>query len=215
MLTTKRFALLAVLAVAYAVMSGCAPCKDYKAIIADLDAQIADLNATVAEREATIAEGEELAASLREEISGVEAEKEVLIEQLNEVVTVTIPEEILFQSGQVMILDTMVPTLEALRDACDEYPEWDIWVQGHTDSQKLWPDWQEVWPTNWELGAARAASVTRYMTNQLDMDATRFAVVSYGPFQPVADNGTAEGRAANRNVKIVLHKPERLWARNQ
>jgi outer membrane protein OmpA-like peptidoglycan-associated protein len=40
-------------------------------------------------------------------------------------------------------------------------------------------------------------------------------VVSYGPFQPVGDNETAEGREQNRFVRIVLHKPERLWARNQ
>ncbi len=215
MLTTKRFALLALLAVAYAVFIGCAPCKDYKAIIADLDGQIADLNAQIAEREATIAEGEELAATLREQIAEVEAEKGVLVEQLGEIVTVTIPQEILFKSGQVMILETMIPTLEAFRDACDEYPEWDIFVQGHTDSQKIWPDFQEVWPTNWELGAARAAAVTRYLTNQLDMPASRFAVVSYGPFQPVGDNMTSEGRALNRNVTIVMHKPERMWARNQ
>jgi len=215
MLITKRSALFALLALAFAVFSGCAPCKDYKAIIVDLDGQIADLHAQVAEREATIAEGENLAAELREQMAGVETEKAVLIEQLNEVVTVTIPEEILFASGQVMILDTMVPTLEALRDACNEYPDWDIWVEGHTDSQKLWEDFQEVWPTNWELGAARSAAVTRYMTNWLDMDADRFAVVSYGPFRPVGDNTSVEGRKVNRAVRLVLHKPERLWVRNQ
>jgi len=214
--TTKRLALFALLALAYAAFSGCAPCKDYKAIIADLDTQIEGLQAEIADRDATIAEGEQLAAELREQIAEVEAEKGVLIEQMNEVVTVTIPDSIMFASGQVMILDTMVPTLEAIRDACQkpEYADWDIWVEGHTDSQKLWEDFQEIWPTNWELGAARSAAVTRYLTNWLDMDAKRFAVVSYGPFRPVGDNATAEGRRLNRAVRIVLHKPERLWARN-
>jgi chemotaxis protein MotB len=47
------------------------------------------------------------------------------------------------------------------------------------------------------------------MTNWLDMDATRFAVVSYGPFRPVADNDTAEGREKNRFVRIVMHRVER------
>ena len=216
MLTTKRLALLALLALAYAAFSGCAPCKDYKAIIADLDTQIEGLQAEIADREATIVEGEKLAADLREQIAEVEAQKEVLVEQMNEVVTVTIPESILFASGQVMILDTMVPTLEAIKETCEkaEYAEWDIWVEGHTDSQKLWEDFQEIWPSNWELGAARAAAVTRYLTNWLNMDADRFAVVSYGPFRPVGDNATAEGRKENRAVRIVLHKPERLWAKN-
>ncbi len=206
---SKHFVILAVLAVAFAALSGCSPCKDYKAIIADQEMQITDLNTQVADREAKIAEAEQLAADLRENIAKVESEKDVLVEQLNEVVMVRIPENVLFGSGQVMILDTMVPTLEALRDAVNEYPEWDVFVEGYTDNKKVNLDWVEVWPTNWELGAARAAAVTRYMTNQLDMDAERFAVVSYGPFRPVADNTTPEGREQNRFVKIVLHKPER------
>jgi len=37
--------------------------------------------------------------------------------------------------------------------------------------------------------------------------AHRFAVVSYGPYRPVADNDTAEGRSTNRMVRVVLHKP--------
>jgi len=215
MLFSKRFFLFTVMALAFAALWGCAPCSDYKQLLTDRDVTIVDLQAQIAEREATIAEGQQLASELREQIAQVEAEKDVLIEQLGEVVTVTIPDEILFASGQTMILETMIPTLEAMRDAVEEYPEWNIHVEGYTDDQKIWPDFQEVWPTNWELGAARAAAVTRYMTNFLDLDATRFAVVSYGPFHPVGDNETAEGREQNRVVRIVLHKPERLWARNR
>ena len=215
MLTLKRIVLLTVVAVAFAATWGCAPCKDYKELLTQRDAAIVDLQAQVAEREATIAEGQQLASELNEQISRVEAEKAVLVEQLGEIVTITIPDEVLFASGQTMILDTMVLTLKAMRDAINEYPDWDILIEGYTDDQKIWPDFHEVWPTNWELGAARAAAVTRYLTNWLDMDATRFAVVSYGPFHPVGDNETVEGRKRNRFVRIVLHKPERLWARNQ
>jgi len=49
--------------------------------------------------------------------------------------------------------------------------------------------------------------VVRYMTNDLALPADRFAVVSYGPYRPVADNDTAEGRSTNRMVRVVLHKP--------
>ncbi|MBT3317999.1 flagellar motor protein MotB [bacterium] len=203
-----RVALL-ILVVAFALLNGCAPCKDYKQIIVERDASIVERDGIIAERDATIEEGKALAQKLREEIEGVEAEKLVLIDQINEIVVVEIPDSILFASAGVMVMETMIPTLEAIRDACAEYPNWDIYVEGYTDSQKIEPDWQELWPTNWELGAARAAAVTRYMTNWLDMDATRFAVVSYGPFRPVADNDTAEGREKNRFVRIVMHRVER------
>ena len=82
MRTTQRYALIAVLALAYAVLSGCAPCKDYKLIIEDLNTQITGLEGDIAGRDATIAEGEQLATDLREQIAQVEAEKDVIIEQL-------------------------------------------------------------------------------------------------------------------------------------
>lgn len=67
----------------------------------------------------------------------------------------------------------------------------------------------ERWPTNWELGAYRATAVVRYLTNELKLEAARFAAVSYGPFRPLDTNATPEGRARNRFVQIVLHKPQR------
>ena len=206
MSTSRKVILLAAAGAAFGLLWGCAPCKDWKAIVANRNATIDSLLAQVSQRDSTIAEAKRLEATLRENIAQCETEKQVLVDRLNEKVVVTIPDQILFGSGQVMILDTMVPTLEAIRDACNEYPDWDVYVEGYTDSQKIWPDFQEIWPTNWELGAARAAAVTRYLTNQLDMDAKRFAVVSYGPFRPVADNDTPEGRKQNRFVRIVLHR---------
>jgi len=206
MSTSRKVILLAVLGTVFVALWGCSPCKDWKAIVANRNVTIDSLLAQVSQRDTTIAEAKRLEASLRESIEQCKTEKQVLVDRLNEKVSVTIPDQLLFGSGQVMILDTMVPTLQAIRDACNEYPDWDVYVEGYTDNQKLWPDFQEVWPTNWELGAARAAAVTRYLTNELEMSAKRFAVVSYGPFRPVADNSTPEGRKANRFVRIVLHR---------
>jgi len=46
------------------------------------------------------------------------------------------------------------------------------------------------------------------MTNELELPADRFAAVSYGPFRPVASNDTAEGRSANRMVRVIIHRAE-------
>ena len=46
------------------------------------------------------------------------------------------------------------------------------------------------------------------MTNDLGLPAERFAVVSYGPFRPIASNDTEEGRAENRMVRVVMYKPD-------
>jgi len=214
MRTTKRIALLTT-AAALAALIGCAPCSDYKQLVAARDGSILSLQSEIAAREATIAEGRQLADGLREQIAQLQAEKAVLVEQNGEVVNVALTDELAFSGVNLGIGDKMKPVLAALKEACDQYPGWDIHVEGGTDDNGVPGDYREIWPSSWELGAARAAAVVRYLTNDLDMEAARFSVVSYGPYRPVGDNTTAEGRARNNAVRLTLHKPERLWLRNQ
>ncbi|MBK7701633.1 MAG: OmpA family protein [bacterium] len=214
MRTTMRIVLLLTVA-ASAALIGCAPCSDYKQLVAERDGSILSLQSEIAAREATIAEGRQLAAGLREQMAQLEAEKAVLVEQNGEVVNVALTDELAFSGVSLGIGDKMKPVLAALKEACDQYPGWDIHVEGGTDDNGVPGDYREIWPTSWELAAARASAVARYMTNELGMEATRFAVVSYGPFRPVGDNTTAEGRARNNAVRFTLHKPEGLWLRNK
>jgi len=72
-----------------------------------------------------------------------------------------------------------------------------IEVQGHTDaigSEKY----------NLELGQARADAVVRYLNMQHGIPLHRMNAISYGEYKPVADNKTAEGRAKNRRVTLVV-----------
>ncbi len=77
-----------------------------------------------------------------------------------------------------------------------------IQVEGFTDNR---PISTAAYPTNWELSAARAASIVR----MLAMDGVapeRLAAVGYGEFQPVVSNDTAEGRARNRRVVLIISR---------
>lgn len=77
-----------------------------------------------------------------------------------------------------------------------------IQVEGFTDNL---PIRTALYPTNWELSAARAASIVRMMV----MDGVapeRLAAVGYGEYQPVASNETAEGRAKNRRVVLIISR---------
>ena len=69
-------------------------------------------------------------------------------------------------------------------------------IQGYTDATGT-PDYNE------QLGAARAEAVRRYMSQQ-GVALNRMATISYGEETPVADNTTAEGRAQNRRVAIIV-----------
>lgn len=70
-------------------------------------------------------------------------------------------------------------------------------IQGHTDSIGS----AEY---NLSLGQARAEAVMRYLNMQHGFPLHRMSAISYGKFKPIADNKTAEGRAKNRRVTLVL-----------
>jgi len=202
--TLRNTVLLGLLAT-LVVMAGCS-CKEYEEQIMQLDAQIAELQQEVANDEAIIAERDQIADELRGNLDDCKDANRILVEESEEVVMITIPDELTFGASQVIVLDTMVPTLEAIASTISNHPSWDVYVEGYTDDLKILEEWQEQYPSNWELGAFRASAVVRYMTNELNLAAERFAAVSYGPFRPVASNDTPEGRSQNRMVRVVIHK---------
>lgn len=200
---------LAGLVLALVVLNGCS-CKEYEGQILQLDAQIGDLQQQLVEKDKAIAECEQIAAELRENLQKAKAENAVLLEQEEEVVYVTVEEQLPFYPGQTLVWETMLPTLDAIAATIREHPGWDVMVAGHTDNQIVGEEFQEQWPSNWELGAYRSAAVVRYMIAQFDLPPERFAVISYGQYRPIASNDTAEGRAQNRRVTFMLHKPAEL-----
>lgn len=84
------------------------------------------------------------------------------------------------------------------------YLEIPILVEGHTDSQ---PINSSIFPSNWELSAARAAAVVRRLIDE-GVGSDRLVVVGYGDTRPRADNNTSSGRAINRRVSLVLRSNE-------
>lgn len=79
-----------------------------------------------------------------------------------------------------------------------DYP---VSVEGHTDDT---PIHTARFPSNWELSAARATNVTRYLIAH-GVAAERLRATGYGDTRPLASNATAAGRAQNRRVALVLH----------
>jgi len=82
-----------------------------------------------------------------------------------------------------------------------------IVVEGHTDNVPLSPWLQKIYPTNWELSAARAASVVRFLQEKGGLAPERLSIRAYSYYRPIATNDTAEGRGQNRRIEIVLGSP--------
>lgn len=81
-----------------------------------------------------------------------------------------------------------------------------IEVEGHTDDR---PIATLAYPSNWELSAARAAAVVRYLTSQPGaLPPDRYVATGHGEFRPRAPNDIPEGRARNRRITVLFRTPD-------
>lgn len=116
-------------------------------------------------------------------------------------IEIELSSSLLFPSGDALPNDAAFEIIEKIAKILAPY-ENPIHVEGFTDNL---PIQTAQFPTNWELSAARAASIVRMLAMD-GVNQGRLAAVGYGEFQPVADNATAEGRARNRRVVLVVSR---------
>jgi chemotaxis protein MotB len=127
----------------------------------------------------------------------------VAITELKGKLTVDVLDKILFASGEAEVKPEGLAVLQRVIDILKNVKDKAIRIEGHTDNVKIGGALARKYATNWELSAARAINVTRYLQKQ-GIDPTLLASVAYGEYNPVADNSTSEGRAKNRRIAIIL-----------
>ena len=109
-------------------------------------------------------------------------------------------DKLLFKPGDGHLQSSSVWILDGIASAVQGLPN-DLAVEGHTDSQ---PIHTTNYPSNWELSTDRATSVLRYLIERDHVAPERICAAGYADTRPLADNATAEGRARNRRVDIVV-----------
>lgn len=124
----------------------------------------------------------------------------IAAQRRNEGVVLTIPAVALFGSARADLSPAARPLLEELAATLREAGDTRISVEGHTDDRAVQGG---AFRSNWDLAAARANAVTAYLLAH-GFSPQRLHSVSYADTRPVADNGTADGRAANRRVELAI-----------
>jgi chemotaxis protein MotB len=109
-------------------------------------------------------------------------------------------DRILFDSGRTQIKPEGQEVLAKVAVQLRKLEGHRVRVEGHTDNV---PIATERFPSNWELSAARAAGVVRFLMEQ-GLAPDELSAEGFGPYQPIAANDTAENRARNRRIEIVL-----------
>ena len=112
---------------------------------------------------------------------------------------VNIRSDVLFASGSAALSTPAREAIDQLATVLRELPN-ELRVEGHTDNQ---PIASALYPSNWELSGARAASVIRLLEGR-GVDPRRRAAIGFGDKRPVADNATPAGRSTNRRVLLVI-----------
>ncbi len=112
---------------------------------------------------------------------------------------------VLFRSGGAVPNQSADALLEALAALLAPHDN-PLHVEGFTDNQ---PIQSELYPSNWELSAARAASVVRMLAH-FGVDPQRMAAVGYGQNRPKVSNLTAKGRSKNRRVVIIVSRDQQV-----
>ena len=162
-----------------------------------LDAEREARQARLAEVQSTY---DELVGKLEQEIE----RGEVRISELKGKLTVNVVDKILFDSGKAELKQEGIKVLQQIGDILKSAVDKNIQVEGHTDNVPIRGPLTEKYPSNWELSTARATTVLHFLQDRVNISGERLSAVGYGEYQPVASNSTAEGRAQNRRIQIVL-----------
>jgi chemotaxis protein MotB len=174
--------------------------------IADLEAENTKLKGNLAQLKQKSQEVEAASSTyknLLKEMKAEIAQGEITITELKGKLTMDVVDKILFASGEAKVKKEGLHVLKRVVDILKNMKDKNIRIEGHTDNVKIAGHLIRVYPTNWELSAARALNVTRYLQEQ-GIDPKIISATAFGEYQPLADNDTPEGRAKNRRIAIIL-----------
>ncbi|MGH7360281.1 MAG: OmpA family protein, partial [Candidatus Methylomirabilales bacterium] len=175
-----------------------------RTISEDRGQEIARLQKVTAEKEQEIARlrntHDNLVRDLKKEIEA----GEIKVTQFRDLLTVNLVEKVLFDSGRTEIKPRGLEILKRVGDILKGVQDKVVRIEGHTDTVPIGAALQARFPTNWELSAARATVVARFLQDKVGLEPTRLSATGYGEYRPVAPNDNEEGRAQNRRIELIL-----------
>ncbi len=144
---------------------------------------------------------ESIAGEFEKSFEDLIFQEKVSVKNKEDWIEVSLNDTVIFSSGGVEPIHEALAIIEKMARIMSGHDN-AMLVEGHTDNV---PIRSSVYPSNWELSAARAASVVRYLALE-GISADRMGAMGYGEFQPVARNDTAQGKRKNRRVILLISK---------
>jgi chemotaxis protein MotB len=143
---------------------------------------------------------ERIEQNLTQSLSGAMATHAVAVTMSRDGLVISLREAGFFKSGSAAPKPEGMDTLRQIAASLSQVP-YDLRVEGHTDNI---PIHNAAFDSNWELSAARATNIARLLLEWHAVSPQKLSAAGYGEYHPVIDNATAEGRAQNRRVDLVV-----------
>jgi chemotaxis protein MotB len=169
-------------------------------LIAAKEAAERNVEAKTGELEQLKGTADKLQAQMKEEI----AKGDVRLSESGGKLRVDLVDKILFESGEAQISRRGEGVLARVGAVLAQIDDKQIQVSGHTDNLPLGEKLTATFPTNWELSAARAVTVVRFLSEKAGVPPQRMVASGYGEWSPIATNKSGSGRARNRRIEILL-----------
>jgi chemotaxis protein MotB len=121
---------------------------------------------------------------------------------------ISLPQAVLFGTGEDHVSSTALPMISGIAGVLRDIRNKVVLV-GHADAS---PIRGGRFRSNWELSAARSLRLLELLTQQYGVPEARLSIAGHGPYSPRSSNDTADGRAANRRVEILILNDETVSA---
>jgi chemotaxis protein MotB len=157
---------------------------------------LAESNRRKAEADKRLAEYRKLLSQLKTMIDAGKLKVKLVDGRM----VLALPSDVLFASGSAELSPAGQQAIAEVTHILLTIADRRFQVEGHTDNV---PIRTARFPSNWELGAARAITIVNTMV-ATGMNHSRLSGASYGEYRPAAGNDTPEGRAQNRRIEIVV-----------
>jgi chemotaxis protein MotB len=174
----------------------------------DLENKTSELTTTLAEREEALKRLTATYNSLEDKMAAEIKRGDVKLSQSEGRIQVDLIDKVLFDSAQAEVSPRGEEVLTRLGAILKDVEDRQIQISGHTDDAPITlPDLKAKFASNWELSAARAVNVVRFLSEKAQVKPGRLMAAGHGQYQPIATNSTPKGRAANRRIEILLLPP--------
>ncbi len=176
-----------------------------KARLEKLNKELASRSQRVAELEQVIAAKDAAMTKLKNAISKALTNfegKGLTVEQRDGKVYVSMENKLLFQSGSWSVGSEGRQAVQQLGSVLADNPEIAILIEGHTDNDPYTGSGQLS--GNWDLSTKRATAIVNILRENTSINPENLTAAGRGEYAPIASNDTAEGKAKNRRIEVIL-----------